>query len=465
MGHESRFILRTHGGVTAGEQWIYDGDEPLARLESIVIEQPEQNLRYFNRILKPVNLRDLVLAPGGRPLIAGVQLFWNLGPVITTELVDVQVEGQDSAQLTLTVVTVDPGGVATSRRVLVLTYDEALRSYVYDFTAHLELHSPEVFDRHETVRFEVSDPWYCDVPAPTVEFSGMWEKRYSHLLAENADGSVWQMPLNHMATGIPSPQAFKRDGLLVLARDPDNNPAFEFVGDTAARTAVSICNWGYDVHIAAAYAPDELYAPIHHRFRIRLCADDDVDDLMRRAEPVPRVEYAGHTELPLYERKTSFEKPLRLNEPSPGSTDAWPWEPLGEGAEWSRTEGRSDAFSLKIAKDTQGPTEWTMNRESDGAWTQNWTRNTDFRVTVYVRTEGVGGRGSCLAIRWSLFNSPQRFPYVCSQRLVGTHDWTQLEVELRGPPPPDISAVCLILRQDGSGTTYFDDLEVTVLHE
>lgn len=475
MGHKSRFTFRTHGGVTAGEEWIYDGDQPLARLECVTIEQPEQNLRYFDRNLKPVNLRDLRLSPGGRPLVSGVQMFWNLAPgIITSELVEVRTEGQESDRLVLTVITADPGGVATSTRVLTLSFDDESCSYVYDFSAHLRLHSPEVFDLadgdvsldDEGVRFEYCDPWYCDVPAPTVEFSGMWPKRYSHLLAECGDGTVWQMPLNHMATGIPSPQSFVPDGLFVLAHEPGNNPAFQFVGDTAGRTAVGVCNWGYDIHLSARYSRDELFSspPPPPRFRIRLCPDETARDLLARAAPVPPIEYLGFAELPLYERTTSFEKGLRLDRPSPGPTDPWPWLPRGDGTDWCRTQGRSGQCSLKISKDSTGSSEWLMDRESDGAWTQNWTAATGFRVTVFAKTEAVEGRGSFLALRWATFNYPQRFPYVSSQKLTGTCDWTELQVEIHGPAPPDISAVCLILRQDGSGTTWFDDLEVTPIN-
>ena len=64
-----------------------------------------------------------------------------------------------------------------------------------------------------------------------------------------------------------------------------------------------------------------------------------------------------------------------------------------------------------------------------------------------------------------MYNYPERYPYICSQKLVGTNDWTRVEVEIHGPPPPEISAIAIILRQDGPGTTYFDDLEVEVLHE
>ncbi|MEE3257995.1 MAG: hypothetical protein VX293_02180 [Candidatus Latescibacterota bacterium] len=466
MPHQSSFALRTHGGVCAGERWIYDGDEAIAQLTDATVEQPEQNLRYFDAILKPVELRNLKLRPGGRPLLAGVQLYWKLGPIATTQLQSVEVAGQDSSRLTLAVVTTDPGGVATSRREVEISYDPALESYLYDFRAHLEIHSPEVFDNpcdfgvNEHIRFEYSDPWYCDIPGPATPFPGMWQKRFSHLVAEPADGTIWQMPLNHLATGIPSPQSFAAGGLFVLGYDPGNNPAFEFFGDTARRTSASVCNWGYDIHLAARYTRDELYQPICPHFRIRLCPDEKVQAMLQAAAPIPSIEFAGFAELPLYQRSTSFAHSLKLNEPTSGPTDPWPWLPYGEGAEWSRDEGRTDNYALKISKDTPGPSEWIMDREGDGAWLERWDQGTGYRVSCHIKTENVEGRGSFLALRWHIYNHPDRYPYRCSQKFVGTHDWTRVEVEIPGPPPPDSSSICIVLRQDGSGTTLFDDLEV-----
>jgi hypothetical protein len=469
MSHQACFSFRTYGGICAGEQWICDNEQPIARLRHQIVEQPEQNLRYFNSVLKPIELRDLRLRPGSRPLFAGLQLYWKLGPVITSILESVDVSGNGTEALQLIVRSRDPGGVATSRRTVTVTYDAGLDSYVYSVEAHLQIHSPELFDTPQAraaqdgVQFEYSDPWYSDVPAPSVAFDGDWPKRYSHLLAELPDGSAWQMPLNHMATQIPSPQAFAPGGLLVLGYEPGANPAIEFVGDTAKRSSVGVCNWGYDVHLLARYGFDELYRPLCERFRLRLCPDDQVQALMRRASPVPLIEYGGFAELPLYERHTSFAHTLRLDQPAPGDTDSWPWLPAGSGVQWCRDYGRSDSFSLKISKDDSGPAEWTMDREGDGAWTQRWHEATGFRVSVYVRTHRVDGRGALLALRWVEYNTVERSPLVCSQRLVGTHQWTRLEAALPGPPPPDASGICIILRQDGSGTTWFDDLDLNPL--
>ena len=224
-----------------------------------------------------------------------------------------------------------------------------------------------------------------------------------------------------------------------------------------------MCKWGYDGHFAARYTRDELYAPICETFSLGRCSDRDVETLQEKAAPVPAVQYNGHSELPIYERKSSFAVGLNLSEPSPPPTDPWPWLPAGEGATWCKTEGRSDSYSLQITREEEGLSEWSMNREGDGAWLARWTQTTGFRITVYISTREVVGRGAYLAVRWAIYNEPERYPFICSERITGTAEWTRVCVEIHGPPPPDSSSICIALRQDGTGTTLFDDLDVQLL--
>ncbi len=465
MAYQACFHVRTHCSASADDQWIYDGDQPIARLEHRTIDQPEQNLRYFNSNPRPINLRNLVLAPGGAPLVAGVQLYWVLEHRVLacTELVSVAFDGDGSEELTLTVVSRPINDAVTSRRVMTLTYDDALGSYVYDFACHLDVHSPTMFDTWKQIAFEYCDPWYVNTPAPTVELPGMWRCPYTHFVAEAADGVV-QMPFNHMATGTMNPHPMKRDGLFVAGFSPGANPAFEFVGDTGDRTSIGICNWSYDVHFVGHYTPEQLRAPICERFRVRLCPDDTARQLLSQAPPVPPVERFGCTELPLYERDTSFEKALVLNQPSPGETDPWPWSPLHDGAVWCKDHGRSDDFSLKIEKQTPGPCEWRYEWEGEGCFTQRWHPSTGFRVTGYIKTENATGEGACLALHWWHHNHEQNQPYICSPRLTGTNDWTEVEVEIQEPPPGDLAdSLAIYFRQDGSGVSWLDDLQVHVL--
>ena len=468
MTHSPSFDLKTRGGVTAGPEWIHDGDQPIAELQHVEVEQPEQNLRYFNKNTRPILLRSLSLAPHQKPLVDGVHLYWVLGrDIITSDVVDVSVEGRGSGHLRLTVITADPGGVATSRRIIDITYDEEDGSYVYEFACHLELHAPETFDLPgvESHSFEYSDPWFTDIPAPTIEFDGAWSGRgYDRLLAQSTDGSAWQMPLNHLATGITRPEQFAADSYFVLADATDTvpSPAFQFVGASAARTRVGVCNWGYDIHLAGQYSRDELYSDISERFRVRLCPPPVVQKMRQTAPRPPAVEFGGFDELPAYERLSSFSRGQKLNE-SAGDPGPWPWLPQGEGADWCHDTGRSDDHSLKIERERSGVSLWSMDREGEGAFTQRWRQSTGLRVSVWVKTRDLVGRGACLGLRWIIFNVPERHPIRVTDYVRGDADWTQLRLEITGPPPPEASAVEISLRQDGLGSSWFDDIEVEVL--
>ncbi len=468
MAHTPSFDLKTQGGVTAGQYWICDGETPIAHLEHALVEQPEQNLRYFNKNPRPVVLRSMSLAPHQRPMMDGVQLYWVLGSdIITSELIDVSVEGRQSSHLRLTVTTADPGGVATSRRVVDVTYDAESGSYIYEFTCHLSLRAPQTFDRPgvDTHSFEYSDPWFTDIPAPTVAFEGAWSsKGYDRLLAQGADGASWQMPLNHLATGLPRPDGFAADSYFAVAGPDDavDSPAFQFVGDSAARTRVGVCNWGYDIHLAAHYTREELYGEICERFRVRLCPTAIVKQMRQEAPEPPVVAYAGFEELPAYERHSSFALGQRLNQPA-GDPGPWPWLPAGEGTTWCRQVGRTDSHSLKIERHSQGVSTWSMDREGEGAFTQRWRQSTGLRVRVWVRTEALKGRGACLGLRWIIFNVPERYPVLVSEYVAGDTDWTELSLQIDGPPPAEASAVEISLRQDGVGCSWFDDIDVEVL--
>ena len=113
--------------------------------------------------------------------------------------------------------------------------------------------------------------------------------------------------------------------------------------------------------------------------------------------------------------------------------------------------------------------EWIYNREADGAFTETWSAARKYRVSAWVKTEKASGRGASLALRWACYNYPERFPYVSSERVTGTSadgQWSQLTVEVSGPPPElrgSGTALQIILRQDGRGIAWFDDIDVQVL--
>ncbi len=463
--HTPRFTWQVRGGVVNAEQWIYDGDTPIALFENRTVEQPAQQLMFFNRVPKPIVLRHVKLTPAGDPLIECIQLYCKSGAVITDRLVGLDIKGQETERLVVTFITSDKWKVATSRRVLTLTYDNEKESYIYDFQGELEFNSPELFNGSLT-GFEFTDPWFAGCPGPAVEFPGMWENRYQNFIYEAADGSVKVIPVNHFTTSHKGGIKLKRDGMFLTAYEPDGNPAIQFVGDTAEKSSISICWWGYDFHLSRSVTPDELFKPIPFHFRIFQCPDKTVQSLLKKGitPPLGPKEWGGDPEYPIYERVSSFDKGLPLDAHYDGNIDPFPWTKNGVGASWDKTFGRTDMYSMKISRKDTGLTRWqTFQGDGEGYFTEPWTGCKGYRISCYVKTEAVSGRGSTFAVQYHIPNSPQTLPIVTADKITGTTNWTKLEIEVGSPPPPETGCLMIILQQDGGGTTWFDDLEVTLL--
>ena len=324
------------------------------------------------------------------------------------------------------------------------------------------------YSMEETPHLNLLIHWYIGCPAPAVEFPGMWGKRYQQWIYEAEDGTVKVIPINHFTTSHKGGIRLKRNGMFLTAFEPDGNPAIQFVGDTAEKSSISICWWGYDYHLSRGISVDELFAPVPIHFRIFNCPNKTVQELLKKAvsPSLGDNEWGGFEDYPIYERISGFDKGLRLDEYYDGKIDPFPWTIDGSGAMWDKTSGRTDSYSLKISKKEKGLTRWqTFQGDGEGYFTEPWTPCKGFRVSCYVKTESVIGRGSTLAVQYHIPNSPQQYPIVTARKLTGTNGWTKLEVELghHESEPPEIGCLMIMLQQDGSGTTWFDDLEVTML--
>lgn len=461
--HAAKFTWKVLGGAVNTEQWIYDGDIPLAMFEQRVIEQPAEDLMFFNGVPKPPVLRHVRLAPDAPPMVECIQLYWVLitGQLATDRVVNIDVQGSGTDKLVVTFNTRDRSGIADSKRILTLTYDSTAGSYVYDFQAWLTFNSPE-FLNGGARSLEFCDPWLVGCPGPAVEFPGMWERRYQKFIYESNEGLVYT-PLNHYTTSLKGGFKLKRDGFFVAAYEPTGNPSIQFVGDTADKSGISICWWGYDIHLGRTIAPEEMDKPILAHFRFANCPATKAQSMARDAK-LPNWTSGGWNlgnEYPVYERKSSFAKGLALDGIAEGKVDPFPWITQGNGASWDKTSGRTDKCSLKIAKKDVGLTRWqTFQGDGEGYFAEPWSWVKGYTVSCWVKTESVSERGSTLAIQYHVPNFTQEFPVLSARKLTGTNGWTKLELEI-GPPPEKSGCLMIMLQQDGAGTTWFDDLEVT----
>ena len=449
--HRPVFTWQMRGDANY-RQGIYDGDEPIALLDLSTMDEPMQALMMFGKVPRPILLRHLKLTPGGRPLVEAVQLYWKSGEVITDQLDGLTVAGAGTDRLTVTFTVKDARNTLTVTRVLTGTYDDALASYVYDFRDQALVHAPERLAGSGAARFEYCDPWLTACPAPSQAFPGAWRGRYRQYVYEAAGGAVVAIPHHHYANSQKGGIALKRDGLFAAVYEPDGNPAIQLLDETAARTAIGICPWGYDIHM-------------NTHFRLFRCPDDQARRLNAAAvapPPTPADE-AGLAEIPMYERVSSFEKGIAVGKPRAGDLDPWGWVPQGEpGPVWDRQSGRTGAHSLKIAKATPGLSSWHAMAEGQGYFTEPWTPCKGYEISVWAKTENVTGPGASIGACYHVPNVPPAWPIACSARLAGSQGWTRLTLRV-GPPPKDTSIMSLHLQQDGAGTTWFDDLDVRML--
>jgi len=462
--HDPVFTWQVKGDVNY-RQWIYDGDNPIALFDMSTMDEPMQALMMFQKVPRPLMLRHLKLTPDGSPLVQAVQLYWKCGKVITDVLDGLEIKGDGTDRLTVVFTVKDKWDTMKVTRTLTVTYDPELESYVYDFRDNAVINFPETLDKNNPVRFEITDPWFTNCPAPSQNFPGAWSGRYSMFAYESDDGRIVSVPHTHYGGSQKSGIKLKQDGMFAAVYEPDGNPALQLMGETARKGSISICPWAYDVHVSLSVMPEELYKPITAHFRVVNCPAGKARTMEQTAE-IPDLksgEYGGLKEVPMYERNSSFEKGVLIGKPHKGGLDPWGWFPQDEkGAVWDKSSGRTGSSSLKIDKDTPGIATWYTMCEGQGYFTEPWTPCKGYEISCWVKTDTVKGQGTSLGVCYHVPNVPPEWPITRSDRISGTHDWTKLTVRI-GPPPKDTSIMSLHFQQAGSGTTWFDDLEVKML--
>ncbi len=462
--HQPVFSWQVRGDANY-QQGIYDGNDCIAVLDMSTLDEPMQALMFFSKVPRPLLLRHLKLTPGGKPLVQAVHLFWKSGEVITGVLDGLSVSGNGTNALTVTFTVKDPDDILKVERTLTVTYDAALNSYVYDLKDRAKVNAPEKLGKNGSVSFEYCDPWFTDSPAPSQPFPGMWKGRYSKFAYEARKGGVTAIPHNHFSCSLKGGVELKRDGIFAAVYEPDGNPAIQVMGETADKTRISICPWGYDVHMGFTAPKADLGLPLTTHFRFFQLPADRARTMDRNAitPPLKPTDVQGLAETPMYERVSGFEKAAVVNKTHTGNIDPWFWVPQGDpGAVWDRTSGRTGKSSLKIEKDTPGLAAWYSMCEGQGYFTEPWTPCKGYEISVWVKTKDVSGPGVSVGACYHVPNIPPSWPITYSGKITGTQDWTKVTLRM-GLPPKDTSIMSLHLQQEGKGTVWFDDLEVKML--
>jgi hypothetical protein len=128
--------------------------------------------------------------------------------------------------------------------------------------------------------------------------------------------------------------------------------------------------------------------------------------------------------------------------------NAMPWL----GGDWDQTVGHGDDYSLRLTGGLAGKDVSTVDI-GDSAFSEPIRAGT-YTITAWVKTAGAQGGGARLGIQ-RLY--PDQTPTYYPQSITGTSDWQKVQWTVTLPAS---GALRLILRLDGAGTAWFDDVEV-----
>jgi hypothetical protein len=181
------------------------------------------------------------------------------------------------------------------------------------------------------------------------------------------------------------------------------------------------------------------------------------NELVAKAEELPWREMEEFR-LPVFTRNNRFDQLI-----SGTRETQWAWFASSWDCKWDDTLGFDDNYSVKIKSADSGPKAWY-------AFTWGFPKDEEpiggknFELTAKVRTEGVSDSARIVAVidnpgeNWvyARGSTEQRGTWIGSEKVNGTNDWQKLTVSftVRGSFP------IIVLEQIGSGTTWFDNVEI-----
>ena len=350
---------------------------------------------------------------------------------------------------------------------LTLTYDPERESYIYDIRSRLTIKP----DRKLLIPFVKDHLEYQDL-MPNGSFwphmEGYDRKKYQWQVWEAADGKVYRIPLHHFKSPDKREIRLKPDGLFAYLQERPGNPVIQLLGDTATRSEIAICWWIWDPHIYLL-TPDRKTCDAGETFEVhyRLFEMNEADGkaLLDRSILRPESSLDGVAAPVFRFGLNTFDEPVSAEVES----EDWFWE--SNESRWVRprekrhclwddTVARSGTRSLALRGDRAGQS-WRWQAPFCGSGMRPVPKLAkQQRLTAWVKTKDVGGR---VRIGYHVTSEPGRDVEWSERELSGTNDWTQLQLT-SSPARPGGNAN-IILQLDGTGTTWFDDVEVVNVGE
>ena len=323
----------------------------------------------------------------------------------------------------------------------------------------------------------LSEQGWLVTPNPTqgeVEFANIWPegtfspnpnepKRYQACYLVTP-GSVERIPHHHLETSDKHNIVMNR-GDRFLWLNEDENPCITMLSEKIVKAG--LCAYMWDAHFAYKICTEgkEVLLPAgsHFEAAYELTSLDETEAKSivdratdRRAPDLARI--------PLYVGGVNhFTRTLQ--NAGGDLRYIWPWEAEGDSVSTPVFDlgfGFDDTSCLKIDSRGNGTSCWKVTTLGPAFGGKPFVDGAQYQLSAIVKTRKLDGK-SVIAVRLhradrgSVFDLQNYETFTSGQTLQEDSDWRLVKV-LTPPisPPPD--RIHLLLIQEGSGTTWFDDV-------
>lgn len=455
----------------------------------------------------PLQFQNIVLRPGGEPLLHAIWRFREGGTGAPVDLLDFEAAemGPERLQLSLHTRSQANPWVVNATTVEV-SYDADRDRFLYDVEIELEPdqeHLPDeipgAMEFFNLKPYGIIDDWlrpgYFD---PAVlkgrDDPGAWAtERLDFFLYEEPGDATVLLPVNQYNHSHTHKEMVQPQGRLAFVNHPAGNPTVRLKDDTTLQVFTDRCHLVHDEHIIGQFNKRADGRGFEGRQRVHFVLYDsygeESDELISRAHvkelpatDLARVVPRREVDLKGYD---SFERPHRMDEVDKGdfwvpvsgwdsaNTDWWwcspPGEVLAKQCIWDRTHGRTGRASLKVVTDDDGRAGW------ESLWHPIFLRpQCRYLLSCYVRTRDLKGKGAFLGYFFGPDEAAREKgePYEVRANdagVAGTTDWTYLEHTFTAGKYGDgiYGPTCLFIRMwhEGRGISWWDDLVLLCLDD
>jgi len=316
-----------------------------------------------------------------------------------------------------------------------LAWDERL-GYVLYCTSHFVMPEPRQIEFSNLLAGGVSE---------SRDDHKRWQKTIRGRLA---DGRITFVHHNPVHIPVDNVEA---GGFVGFATEEDMNPFVELL-ETSGPVFLATCSQWYDQHIAMkapeAKEADGLY---HLRAKYRMLSlpaavARELEAMAVYTSPAEGESgMAGFLQGKLNDFETSVPRGKVYNGPI--------WQP-GINA----TEGEAHSGSKSIALGGLGPGKVKTASPIGGGPAVYGESSKRYRLAAWVKAKGLEDGGAWLQVDDVFFDWQDVKATRKTEKLTGNHDWTRLEVDFT--PSPNDPFLLITLCVEGTGTAWFDDLEL-----